>query len=126
MITIEQTKAEIYRYELAKQETLKLWKRLSEISSYYPFKESARDFKNEILEELGIGERMFGCPLCEVHNNTDHCPLGACTRNESCNILQSCFRTAYSDWQDDMNSNNHHNQKHATAFYEHLLRIFGE
>jgi len=131
----------------AKKECLALWERISKMPSQY-LNESANDLKLRILEELGIGERTFGCPLCHRFNGTPNCPLGDCpkdremqglrmgfsdiwyrdrtrytpiTDEERVKSIKPCFKTAYNDWQKEIIKNGYHNQDYAKRFYNHLL-----
>ena len=127
----------------AKRECLALWKRLSKMPSQY-INKTAYEFKLEILEELEIEKRLFGCPLCHRFNGTPNCPLGNCQNDEELGLrmgfpaygyhrhrpldeeerkklIKPCFLTPYNDWQNEISISKHHNQDHAKRFYEYLM-----
>ena len=109
----------------AEEETLMLWKKLSETPTQFIKDQNVADFKNSILKELGIGERMFGCPLCEKYNSDgedNNCPLGKCVI--SIKKRQPCFSTPYHTWLEKIIHNDTHDQELAKAFYEYLLMKF--
>jgi len=99
------------------EETLALWKRLSEIPDReLKWREKGNDFKNDVLAELGIERKQFGCPFCEVYYETDECPLGKCGHKG-----YDCYGTPYEYWEDHA-----HNQKAAKKFYKYLLILYKE
>lgn len=101
-------------------ECLILWKVLSEMPDTYTLRKPA-EFKQNILSRLGIGERDFGCPLCDKFIETSDCSIGNCKFN-----VAPCYNTAFDKWETDMFELEKHCQKHAIEFYNHLKKLAKE
>ena len=98
-------------------ECLALWKILSEMPDMYTIR-SGHEFKQNILRRLGIGNRLFGCPLCQVYIESSICPIGDCTIGNGVGKAP-CLNTPYRDWHGDI-FGGVHSQEHAKEFYEFL------
>ena len=96
------------------QETLTLWKRMSEIPDCKI--ESGSLFKKRILSKLGICNRQHGCPLCDRFWCKRDCPLGDCS-----NEATPCYSTPYADWETYIHEG-WHSQERAKKFYDFLLK----
>lgn len=98
-------------------ECLVLWKILSEMPDTFTIR-NGHEFKQNILRRLGIGNRLFGCPLCQVYNQTSICPIGDCTIGKRSGIAP-CLNTPYRNWHSNI-FNGVHIQEYAKEFYELL------
>lgn len=102
-------------------ECLALWKYLSEL----PDEETAlrgwayhcESIKQGVLEILGIGYRINGCPFCEEFLHEHNCPFGDCGSEGS----SPCYNTPYKMWEDETDKG-WHRQELARDFYEYLLK----
>jgi len=101
--------------EQAWDECLRLWEKLSEMPNQRF--DSSETFKNNVLHELGIEKRVFGCPFCERYINTSDCPLGDCYKTTT----PHCLKTIYREWHES----GRHDQVAAKKFYEYLLQARG-
>lgn len=105
---------------LAWNECLTLWGTLSEMPDTYTIK-SVSEFKQNILRQLGIGDKEFGCPFCSKYNGTPNCPLGDCTYSIRMEGRKApCFYTPYGTWQDGIIDGTHV-QRYAKEFYGFLI-----
>lgn len=93
-------------------ECLPLWKKLSETPTQKI--ESAEVFKDAILNEIGIGERTFGCPFCEFMEDCLECPI------------YSCKDTSYAGWFIGTVESRKHYKSKAKTFYNYLLKRYEE
>jgi len=93
-------------------ECLLLWKKLSETPTQKI--EGSITFKLRTLEELGIGERMSGCPFCEFIPSCVDCPI------------YGCRNTPYNDWFVATIIQEKHHKSKAKEFYDYLLKRYEE